>query len=319
MAPWMTEIPRAEIQAVQLTNAHTGPKYVWVFLLGPQIVWLLTDGFHYLTNPFTFGYGFQTGWAYVITAFVQIAILIILLLKTQTFLELVSDTKRYELQMALPFRKPKIRGAIEEVFDLPAVTEEQKKFNQFNLENIASIPPEKLTTTVCKDWTNIFTGIIFIVISILSESLQFFVGIAAQMVLVFFGIMLIVKGLKSDFSSPRKQLTIKYDPQNRTLNYRKEWLWYNSIMKFNNIDSENFRYSIQVPKLNFFDGACAIVVPIFLGVTLGGFLWFVPASAGLWWVGLSYLLITAFLLIILVKAILNAAEYRCNSDGVDSL
>ena len=121
--------------------ADTGPKYVWVFLLGPQIVWLLTDGFHYLTNPFTFGYGFQTGWAYVITAFVQIAILIILLLKTQTFLELVSDTKRYELQMALPFRKPKIRGAIEEVFDLPAVTQEQKKFNQFNLENIASIPP----------------------------------------------------------------------------------------------------------------------------------------------------------------------------------
>lgn len=301
LAPWITEIPRDEIIAVQITNGRTGAKNAWIFLLGFHIVLCMIEAYHYLSNPFTFGYGNQTGISYLLTAVVQTVVLGILVFKTQTFLEIITHTKRYELQIELPSLVPSLRGNIEEIFDIPAITEDQLIFNRFIPENQPILEQDpRLKGRLVKDWTNILGGIILIIWAISSRVTSFFGGPEVQIMFALFGIMLVIRGMKEDFSSPRKKIGIKYDANGKTLYYRKQWASYNTAMKISNLTGNQYRYEYRLVPLNFFTLMMGLVLPFLMGFLVGGQFRFTPSTSSVGYVPWVYLLMSfGFMILIL--------------------
>jgi hypothetical protein len=301
LAPWITEIPRDEIIAVQITNGRTGAKNAWIFLLGFHIVLCLIEAYHYLSNPFTFGYGNQTGNGYLLTAIVQSVVLGILVFKTQTFIEVITSNKRYELQIEPPSLLPGLRGNMDEIFDIPAITEDQLIFNRYVPENQPILEQDpRIKGRLIKDWTNILCGGLFILWAIISRLTTFFGGPEVQTMFALFGVMLVIRGMKEDFSSPRKKIGIKYDANGKILYYRKQWASYNTAMKFSNLLSNQYRYEYRLTKLNFFTMMMGLVLPFLMGLIVTGQFRFTPLTSSVAYVPWVYLLMAfGFMAIIL--------------------
>jgi hypothetical protein len=277
MAPWLTEIPRKDVRAIRLSNGHTGAKYLWIFVFGLHMIWLYVDGFHFLLNPFAYGAGIQAGIYYITTATVQLIVLLILTLRTQLFLEIITEDKRYELQIALPSSMPNVRGAIEEILEIPALNHHNKRFQKYRVDLDAEIHHDgKLKRRFVKDWRNIFAGFAFFLIALFSQIYLIYAGDPLRLVLYMFGFMLILKGFKEDFSSPRLKFGAVFDEPTKSLYFRKEWAWFNTVYKFLNCEPANVKYESRVQKLGFFETMMGLIIPFILGMDIAAIFIFVP-------------------------------------------
>lgn len=305
LAPWMTEIPRDQVRGIKMTNSHTGPKYAWIFVLGIHIIWCYVEGFHFLLNPFTFGYGWAAGWSYIATATVQLIVLLTLILKTQTLLEIITATKRYELQYAPPAIMPNVRGSIESFFGIPALTEHQIMYNRYEQAHFNQLPSFQMKRPLIKDYTNIGTGALFIGVALIGNLLNLYAGDPLRLVLYLFGLTLLIKGWKNDFSSPRNRWQLKYDPKSQSLTLRKEWMWYNTAFRMLECQQDDYHFEFRLNSLNFFEVLIGIVPPLMIGWTMGAYFRFVPVDTLSWWIGLFSVLLSLFLIFMVFVVICN--------------
>ncbi len=270
MAPWKTEIPIQDVKAIRVTNANTGPKFLWVVIFVPQIYYLYTDAFHLLLNPLNFGNAFMNGTVYLISGTVQLIVLLILLLKTQTMLEIATDEKYYELQFAPPAMMPIIRNAIEELFGIPALTEHTKKYQLTNLEpNQDENDEDRLNKLIIQDWTQLVFGFALFMTAFLSQISSVYLGEFSRLIFYMFGIIYMVRGYKSDFSSPRSKMVIFHNKNKNELYIRREWAWLNEVFKFTNISKEHYSMQFWIRKLDFWDVLASILIPFALGFSSG--------------------------------------------------
>jgi hypothetical protein len=293
-APLITEIPRKEVRAIQFINNYSGSKYLWIIILGMQIVWVLVDGFSFLLNPFAFGNGIFAGIAYVITGIIQFVLLIYLLISRETELLIITNEKRYQLVFSPPGSKGKIQNAILNLFEMvPEVSRngEQTQFNDI-----------KLQSAQIREYSNIIAGIFFIILACISITFRFYAGDAFRMILFLSGIYLLVKGFKHDFLSKKAQMRLGYDGM-RIYFHRKSFWMHES----NRIDatSGEFKIVIRPVRLQFFDIILMIAIPFIIGITLAGFYRFVPMESTVWYIGVGYIIISSILLTIVTHILIH--------------
>ncbi|QEE17930.1 hypothetical protein DSAG12_03768 [Promethearchaeum syntrophicum] len=286
--PWMTEIPRDEVISARLTNAKTGPKYFWIILMSLNLILCFTDGFHFLLNPYAFGAGLLVGKFYILTGFVHLLALCILLLKHQTLLEIVTKEKIYEINFNLPaVKNPDLVEAISNCFDLNVTGENESILKQ----------------TQIKDWRNLIIGLIFLITAIISVVTFRFAGDPLRIVLYIFGFILVVKGIKEDFSTSKNGFKILKSNENQELIVKKNWLWFKSIYKFNKIDH---KFEFRLSKLNFFDILLMIFVPFVVGLDISGVLYFNPwTSPNMIWMNIMHIFGDSLLLIFTLNVIIR--------------
>ncbi|MHA1619628.1 MAG: hypothetical protein ACTSVZ_10140, partial [Promethearchaeota archaeon] len=262
--PWMTEIPKDKIQAVRITNAKTGPKYFWILLAAFNLILCFTDGTFFLTNPFAFGAGLLVGKFYIITGFVHLIAICILLFKHQHMLEIVTEEKRYELY----FNPPKsnlVKNGIDSLFNLD---NQEEKTSGLNL----------LTKTQIIDWQDLLTGVGFILFAVISHIIYRGAGNPLRIVLYIFGFILIVRGIKEDFTK-KDGLNIIQNKENNRLYINKKFGWFESAYRFENYIEENVKIDFRLLKLNFFDILMGLGFGIVLGLDFGTFGYFVPIAS----------------------------------------
>jgi hypothetical protein len=304
--PVITEIPVKDVKAVELSNNYTGSKYMWIFVLGIQIVLLFIDGFHFLLNPFAFGYGIWAGVSYIFTASVLFILLIYLLLAPQTRLHIVTDEKRYELLFFLPKSRPQLREQIEIMFE---ITDSKRTTEHISDEIPTDIDPTIKKAVIqnarVKQYSNIISGILFIFIASISLAFRVYAGDYFRMLLYFFGLYLIIKGFKHDFSSQKDPIHVHFiSGEKSKVILQRNWLW----MKYSlQVDSkiEECQLGIKPTKLTFFDVGLIFSIPGIMGLTLAGFFTFVPITSSVWIEGIIYTIISLMMLLLIVHLSIN--------------
>ncbi|TFH30502.1 MAG: hypothetical protein E4G98_01940 [Promethearchaeota archaeon] len=264
LMPWMTEVPKDKIQAIRITNAKTGPKYFWIILAAFNLILCFTDGTFFLTNPFAFGAGLIVGRFYIMTGIVHLVAICILLFKHQYMLEIVTEEKRYELYFSPP-KSNLVKDGIESVFNLENRKEKSSELALLN-------------KTQLTDWQNLVTGVGFILFAIISHILYRGAGNPLRIVLYIFGFILIVRGIKEDFTK-KDGLNIYHNKENSTLSIRKKFCWFESAYRFEKCTEENFKIDFRLRKLDFFDILMGLSFGIVLGLDFGTFGYFVPIDS----------------------------------------
>ncbi|MHA1673278.1 MAG: hypothetical protein ACTSYI_06595 [Promethearchaeota archaeon] len=262
--PWMTEIPKDKIQALRITNAKTGPKYFWIILAAFNLILCFTDGTFFLTNPFAFGAGLVVGKFYIITGFVHLIAICILLFKHQYMLEIVTEEKRYELYFSPP-KSNLVKEGIDSLFNLD---HKEAKSSDMKL----------LNKTQISDWQNLLTGVGFILFAIISHILYRGAGNPLRIVLYIFGFILIVRGIKEDFTM-KDGLNILHNEESNTLSIHKKFGWFESAYRFEKCTEENYKIDFRLLKLDFFDILMGLGFGIVLGLDIGTFGYFVPIAS----------------------------------------
>jgi hypothetical protein len=280
LAPWMTEIPREDVKAIRFTNAHTGAKFLWVPVFGFHITLLYVDGIHLLVNPLNYGNAFLAAGTYIGSATIQLIVLLLLLLKTHTLLEIVTDEKLYELQFSPPSMMPIVRSAIEELFGVPALTAHSKPYQLAHIDpNPEDNSLSSMKSYFIKDWFQVLFGLGLILLGIISQVHTFYAGQWMRIVFYFFGFIFLLRGIKNDFSSPRSKIGIFHHQAKNELYLRREWAWWNESFRFNRIRKEEIALKIGIKKLDFYDFLAALGFPVVLGLDIGATLeYFVPGT-----------------------------------------
>lgn len=286
--PIITEIPIRDVCAVELSNNYSGPKFLWIFTLGIQIVLLAIDGAHFLFNPFAFGYGILAGIAYLFTALYLFIVLVYLLFKHQTYLHIVTLEKRYELMFSLSHSKKDLIEQLEKMFGLQSDQNYQENLQISN--NLRGI--EKLKQSI-----NIIAGIIFVLFSIISLIFRFYTGEIYRVLLMLFGIYLIIKGVKEDIVPSGKSIHLLKN-QNQILLRKESRNWFYRILRVE-CKPDQLKISSKPMRLNSFDIGLMIILPGFAGLSVYGFFKFVPLSSIIWWEGVVNIIISIFLLAII--------------------
>ncbi len=319
--PWMTEIPKNKVKAVRLSNAHTGPKYTWILAFLIPTFWIITDGFHFLLNPFAFGNGIIAGTHYIMSGFISLFCMFILLFKHQTYLEIVTDEKRYELWFSPPLGAPNLIGQIEEIFGIPLMIDELKnqKINTYreNLGNEQNLLTPKSNFRYAWNIVNITIGLIFIAIGVISKILgNVYAGDPMRLILYAYGIYLVVKGIKNDSHRKGMQVMIYNEDENQ-LFWRNKRGGYNSGFKFKDITRDEFDISARIPKLTFFDIVFSITLVFLVGMDLAGIYYFVPDTEYVSSMKLAHLLLGILLVVLVLWALIHPQNaVSINSKGL---
>ncbi|WP_371802088.1 hypothetical protein [Candidatus Lokiarchaeum ossiferum] len=259
--PLMTEIPRENIQGIRITNAKTGPKYFWIILAAFNLILCFTDGLYFLTNEFAFGSGLIVGKFYILTGIGHLIAIGILVFKHQNMLEIVTNDKIYELYFSTP-AAPMIKDGILALFNL------RPPINSTSM----------LQKTFLRDGRNLVTGLFFLLCAILSAALYRGAGVPVRIPLYIFGAILVVRGIKEDFTS-KNGFQIEKNGEKQTLYLQKRFGWLQSNYKFSNFASKSLQIEYQMKKLNTFDVLMGISFGFVLGLNLCSFFYNVPSNS----------------------------------------
>lgn len=259
--PLMTEIPRENIQGIRITNANTGPKYFWIILAAFNLILCFTDGLYFLTNEFAFGSGLIVGKFYILTGIGHLVAIGILVFKHQNMLEIVTNDKIYELYFSTP-AAPMVKEGI---------------LNLFNLQLPKDSTP-MLPKSVIRDGRNLAVGLFFLLCAILSAALYRGAGVPVRIPLYIFGAILVVRGIKEDFTS-KDGLQIEKNEEKQTFYLQKRFGWFQSNYKFSNFASKSLQIEYRMRKLNTFDVFMGISFGFVLGLNLCSFFYIVPSNS----------------------------------------
>ncbi|MCP4763841.1 MAG: hypothetical protein GY870_18865, partial [archaeon] len=107
--PWLTEIPKKDIEAVRYQNNHLGPKLGWIALLMPFIGLQLMTGIPLLSS-----YNHRAAPNYILSltliicSIIEIIAIIILVLLPQNYYEIATKDRLYEMWFSPLKRKENV-------------------------------------------------------------------------------------------------------------------------------------------------------------------------------------------------------------------
>jgi len=193
LCPWLTEIPKKDIEAIRYQNNHLGPKYLWIMLLLPFIVMQLQTGIPLFQSERA-APEFILSWTFLITSIVEIVALCILVGIPQNYYEIATKDLLYEMW----FSPIKMRGQGVLRKDIA---------NLFNCgvdeREAESSPDSSLFSEVSKTHFQLFDiifGSFLVITGFIMLSSMILFGHLFWWVALMYGTMLLFKASNRDFS-----------------------------------------------------------------------------------------------------------------------
>jgi len=250
--PWLTEVPKKDIEAIRYQNNHLGPKLGWIMLLLPFIVYQLMTAI-----PLFFvdraGPDYVLSWIFLTISILEIIALILLVLFQQNYFEIATKTHLYEMWFS-PF---KLKNKLE-------LTENLNKY--FGCEIEKNFEDNLIFSNIDNTHFQLFDlifGFFLIISAIIMLTQMILFGPLYWWVALMFGFMLLVKSFCFDFSRKGGD-TFYYSEESKTFMFKRKFSF-----KFHYITAHNIEY-VKVKKwfrkLDFFDifglGAMLIMLTI---------------------------------------------------------
>ncbi|MFX1568439.1 MAG: hypothetical protein ACFFCV_08730 [Promethearchaeota archaeon] len=237
--PWLTEVPKKDIEVIRYQNNHLGPKLGWVMLILPFIVLQLMTAI-----PLFFvekaGPNFVLSWIFLIISFLEIIALILLVLFQQNYYEIGTKTHLYEMWFS-PF-KFKNRSELPENFS-----------NFFECE-IEEDSGENLNISDTHfQLFDLIFGLFLIISAIIMLTQMILFGPLYWWVALMYGVILLFKSFSFDFSRKGGD-KFYYNKDRKLFKFRRKFGF-----KFHNIiahNVENVKVGKWFRKLDFFDVFC---------------------------------------------------------------
>ncbi|MFW9900578.1 MAG: hypothetical protein ACFFDY_04750 [Candidatus Thorarchaeota archaeon] len=248
--PWLTEVPKKDIEAIRYQNNHLGPKLGWVMLILPFIV------LQFMTAiPLFFveraGPEYVLSWIFLIISILEIFAIMLLVLLQQNYFEIATKTHLYEMWFS-PF-KLKRRKRIE-------LRENFSNYFECGIEKRVESNPRFTNVNETQfQLFNLIFGLFLIISAIVMLTQMILFGPLYWWVALMYGIILIVKAFSFDFSKKGGD-EFYYDETSKIFKFRRKFSF-----KFHNITAFNVEY-VKVRKwfrkLDFFDifGIGSIIV-----------------------------------------------------------
>jgi len=254
--PWLTEIPKKDIEAIRYQNNHLGPKLGWIMLILPFIVLQLMTAIP-LFMAERAGPDYVLSWIFLIISILEIFVLILLVLFQQNYFEIATRTHLYEMW----FSPIKLKQKSE-------LTEDLSNFLECEIERDFKGDPN--TQSIFSELDNahfqlfnMIFGLFLIISGIVMATNMVLFGPLFWWVAIMYGFMLIVKAYSFDFSK-RGEDKFYYNKENSIFKFRRRFGKKFHYISARNIESVKIRKWFR--KLDFFDifglGAMMVMLTI---------------------------------------------------------
>ncbi|MEX2727658.1 MAG: hypothetical protein Q6353_010415 [Candidatus Sigynarchaeum springense] len=190
------KIPLEDIQAMRLTNGRTGMRFLWVILFIIPVYFLAVDGFSFIYNPdlygmgtceifpFMDGAGECVGLAYLISATVQLACMLLLVINSHYTIEIVTKDKFIEI----PYYPINYRSL------------QRSSLAHVLFEDTGRALPGTPVASIKQagDVKRLVCGLLFVIIGIASRAFYLWAGEMLRFVLLIAGTIIFVDAMKND-------------------------------------------------------------------------------------------------------------------------
>ena len=303
--PWLTEIPKKEIEAIRFQNNHLGPKLTWIILLLPFIVQQLMTSI-----PLFFAEraapSFVLSWTFLIISILEIVALMFLVYFPQNYFEIATNDRLYEMWFSpIRFRN---QGQFKEEFSNFLECNPKKRKNSLKANNDLSL---KVSKYHIKFFRLIF-GFFLVISAVIMLTQMIFFGPLVWWLLLMYGFILITKGILFDFNK-REGNSIEIGENSYIFKFKRL-----SRFKFQFIEARKTK-SITLKKwfrkMDFFDifSISGIIIFLTLQQTQG---WVISDTMGLIYdniISTIYMMIILIFIFIYICFPVDVIEFRTPS------
>ncbi|TFF69410.1 MAG: hypothetical protein EU516_00420 [Promethearchaeota archaeon] len=262
--PWLTEVPKEDIEAIRYQNNHVGPKLAWIVFFVPFIVLQLMTAI-----PLFFvekaGPEFVLSWSFLFYSILEIIALIILVVFQQNYFEIASKEMLYEMWFS-PIKvrsQSHIKEDFKDFFDSSQSNRDKKKIDEDNSNN-KPFNSKEFSSIVNNTHFQVFQllfGLFLITISIIMMTQMILFGPLVWWIALTYGIILIVRAFNQDFSNS-DGFDISYNLKKQRFTIYREFKFKFQFILFKNVKS--LEITKWYRKLDFFDFAAISGLVIFL-------------------------------------------------------
>jgi len=251
--PWLTEIPKKDIEALRYQNNHLGPKYGWIMLFLPFIVMQLMTAIPLLMIRRA-GPDYTLSWTFITISILEIIALILLVMFQQNYFEIATSSHLYEMWFS-PRAKVKNQS------------ENEKRFSRFldcdiEVEMQNDLPRQIMNSNLKNTHFQLFNvvfGLFLIASAIIMMMFMVLFGPLYWWIALMYGLILILKSLCFDFSKKGGD-KFYYDEKSRIFKFKRNFSY--KFQYITNYKTESVSIKKWFRKLDFFDifGLCGILV-----------------------------------------------------------
>lgn len=253
--PWLTEVPKKDIEAIRYQNNHLGPKLGWIMLILPFIVYQLMTAIP-LFMVERAGPDYVLSWTFLTISILEIIVLILLVMFQQNYFEIATKTHLYEMW----FSPIKLKHRSE-------LTEDLSNFFECDIEGDDTNDNSQLLFSELDNTHfqlfNLIFGLFLIVSGIIMAINMVLFGPLFWWVALMYGFILLVKSYSFDFSKKGGD-TFYYNKVNGIFKFRRKFSYKFQYITTRNAESIKIRKWFR--KLDFFDifglGAMIIMLTI---------------------------------------------------------
>jgi len=223
--PWLTEVPKKDIEAVRYQNNYLGPKILWIPALFPFIVMQLMTAIP-LFSAERAAPEHVLSWVFVVISMIEIIALLILVCFQQNFFEIVTESKVYEMWFS-PIKLKKLS-----LF--------KANFSRFLGCDVEAREGEKTNNGIFKDLDNTHLqtfnlefGLILVILSLIMLINMVFFGQLVWWLALIYGSILLLKAFSHDFSDTNGDIFF-YSDTLKKFSFRRRFQY-----KFHYITAKN--------------------------------------------------------------------------------
>jgi len=253
--PWLTEIPKKDIEALRYQNNHLGPKYGWIMLFLPFIIMQLMTAIPLLMVGRA-GPDYTLSWTFIIISILEIIALILLVMFQQNYFEIATSTHLYEIWFS-PLAKFKNQS------------ENEKRFSRFLACDIEGEMQGDFTRQIkdsnLKDTHfqlfNVVFGLFLIISAIIMMVYMVLFGPLYWWIALMYGLILILKSICFDFSKKGGD-KFYYSEKSRIFKFKRNFSYKFHYITNYKIESVSIKKWFR--KLDFFDifGLCGMLIMV---------------------------------------------------------
>jgi hypothetical protein len=236
--PWLTEIPKKDIEAIRYQNNHIGPKLGWIMLILPFIVMQLMTAIS-LFKVERAGPKFVLSWVFLTVSVLEIITLALLVFFQQNYFEIATDSRLYEMWLA---SRKKYHQKLSNFLgceierDIREDTYQNPLFSEVSNTHIQLF--------------NMIFGLFLIASAIVMLNFMVLFGPLFWWIALMYGSILIVKSLSNDFSK-RGGEYFYYNERNKIFKFNRNFGYKFQYMNVSKVESIMIRKWFR--KLDFFD------------------------------------------------------------------
>ena len=252
--PWLTEIPKKDIEGVRYQNNYLGPKLSWIVLLMPFIGLQLMAAIP-LFSSLRGAPDYVFSWTLTICSIIEIIALILLVILPQSYYEIATKDRLYEMWFSPLKRKKKAQFTKEFSEFLGCDMKREGKANKADLKESkdqTELGKDSFSEVNSKHFQlfNLVFGLFLFISAIIMHTQMVLFGPMVYCGALIYGSILLVKAFSHDFSN-KKSNSFYFNENDKLFRFKRNFSYKFQYIASNNVEAVRMRKWFR--KLDFFD------------------------------------------------------------------